>query len=162
MGVCLPLLSLPATTTATGGCEGGNSGARRERAAGLRHGGQGATTWRPRRDTRWRPRRDVTRRPRRDATWWHPTPGALGRCVQEQGAAGAGGEESEGPHPACRSSLRRAGLSPGRRRTRCSWSRSCRRRGRPARGRRRRCRWRSRRPCGSRPRRGGRRLARGS
>lgn len=53
-------------------------------------------------------------------------------------------------------------LSPGRKRTRCSWSRSCHRRDRPARERRRRCRWRSRRPCGSRPRRAGRRLARGS
>lgn len=53
-------------------------------------------------------------------------------------------------------------LSPGRKHTRCSWSRSCHRQDRPARGRRRRCRWRSRRPCGSRPQRGGRRLARGS
>lgn len=53
-------------------------------------------------------------------------------------------------------------LSPGRKHTRCSWSRSCHRQDLPARGRRRRCRWRSRRPCGTRPRRAGRRLARGS
>lgn len=53
-------------------------------------------------------------------------------------------------------------LSPGRKHTRCSWSRSCHRQDHPARGRRRRCQWRSRRPCGSRPRRVGRRLARGS
>lgn len=53
-------------------------------------------------------------------------------------------------------------LSPGRKHTRCSWSRSCHRQDHPARGRRRRCQWRSRRPCGSRPRRVDRRLARGS
>lgn len=64
----------------------------------------------------------------------------------------------------CLVPMPRAGrmLSPGRKHTRCSWSRSCHRQDHPARGRRRRCQWRSRRPCGSRPRRVGRRLARGS